>query len=104
MRLGPLCISDSREKATSERHAWPHFGRSKPICREYAAQDAGTPVMASLHADCARLSRYHPGLPEGSRAIGDAYDPRVLPPEMLAEREPVAPTRTRPTSRPERWR
>lgn len=57
---------------------------------EFQGEDAGSPIVARLAAESARLGRYHPGLPGDdaeSRAVG--YDDTGPPLEVLVEREPV---------------
>jgi hypothetical protein len=57
---------------------------------EFQAEDAGSPVTARLRADCARLSRYHPGpLTAKNPSPVQHYDSRRLPLETLVERESI---------------
>src|SRR5205823_7214354 len=60
---------------------------------EFAGDDVGSPVNASLRIDCTRLTRYLPGrLPDtwsqagGSAAASGAALPRGMPLETLVER------------------
>lgn len=59
---------------------------------EFAGEDAGSPVVARLRAQCARLSRYHAGpMPDGP-SQGQPYRDATLPLETLVEREAVSST------------
>lgn len=57
---------------------------------EFQGEDAGSPVVARLRAECSRLTRYHPGpLTNGVTAFGQTYDSKSLPLETLVERESI---------------
>ena len=57
---------------------------------EFKGEDAGSPVTVRLRAECARLSRYHPGpLAADAASSAKPYDSRRLPLETLVEREPI---------------
>ena len=58
---------------------------------EFQGDDGGTPLSVRLQADCARLTRYRPGLSSTAPLPGQPYDPRTMPLEALAERETVRP-------------
>lgn len=64
---------------------------------EFQGEDAGSPVIARVRAVSAPLSRSHLGvLPPNTQTRGAAYDPRVLPLEVLAERRRLRPDATGP--------
>lgn len=57
---------------------------------ELTAEDSGTPVVARIEADCARVTRYLPAALRGDatdRSRARAYDTRHRPLETLVERE-----------------
>jgi hypothetical protein len=61
---------------------------------EFQGEDVGTPVLARVRARSAMLSRCWLGeLPDQPSTIGAPYDPRVMPLEVMVERQ-----RTRATS------
>jgi hypothetical protein len=55
---------------------------------EFQGSDGGSPVVARLRAESAQLTRYHPGLPNGS-VKGRPYNGKTQPLETLVEREPI---------------
>ena len=57
---------------------------------EFQGEDVGTPVVARVRARSALLSRCYLGeLPDQPSTIGAPYDPRVMPLEVMVERQPV---------------
>ena len=59
---------------------------------EFQGEDAGSPVIARVRAVTAPLSRSYLGaIPPNTQTRGAAYDPLVLPLEVLAERRRVRP-------------
>jgi hypothetical protein len=59
---------------------------------EFQAEDRGAPVLATLNATTARLSRKWLGdLPANTQATAEAYDPLAVPLEALIERRPMRP-------------
>lgn len=55
---------------------------------EFEGSDGGSPVVATLHAEWALVTRYRAGLP-GNSAEGQPFDGSKQPLETLIEREPV---------------
>jgi hypothetical protein len=55
---------------------------------EFQGSDGGSPVVARLRAESALLTRYQPGVPNGSTQ-GRPYEGKTQPLETLVEREPV---------------
>jgi hypothetical protein len=59
---------------------------------EFQAEDRGAPVLATLRATTARLSRKRLGdLPPNTQATADPYDPLAVPLEAMIERRPMRP-------------
>ena len=59
---------------------------------EFQGEDAGTPVLARVRAQTARLSRCHLGpLPDDTQLVAAPYDSDRLPLEALVERQRVRP-------------
>lgn len=55
---------------------------------EFQGEDVGTPVVARVRARAALLSRCHLGaIPANTPATGAPYDPRVMPLEVMVERQ-----------------
>ena len=61
---------------------------------EFHGEDAGSPVMARLRAECSGLTRYQPG-PWDNTVTAQGYDSAVLPLETLVEREAIHATTQR---------
>lgn len=53
---------------------------------EFKGSDTGSPVVARLRAESARITRYHPGVP-ATNVEGRRYDGAMQPLETLVERE-----------------
>jgi hypothetical protein len=53
----------------------------------FLGEDAGSPVVAALEADCGPLTRYYAGHPGSTSVTGEVYDPSTTPLETLVERE-----------------
>ena len=58
---------------------------------EFQGEDTGSPIVAQLRGESARLTRYLPGRPPVTLQAGQPYNPRLQPLEPLIEREPVRP-------------
>ncbi|MCK0198118.1 hypothetical protein MWN34_14485 [Ancylobacter sp. 6x-1] len=57
---------------------------------EFQAEDSGTPVLATMDATTATLTRQWPGpLPADTQATAAAFDPLAQPLEALIERRPM---------------
>ncbi len=72
---------------------------------EFQGEDTGTPVMARLRAEVARLTRYFPGpIAPNTRATAREYDAKSTPLETLVERERVRPQANQPAAKSEKLR
>ncbi len=59
---------------------------------EFQGEDSGTPIMARLRADVARLTRFFPGpIAANSQVTAPAFNAKVTPLETMVERERVRP-------------
>jgi hypothetical protein len=91
-RLEPLPRTDDLAIALEARIADPLWLLARQWqMGELTGEDGGSPVVARLRAESARLARFHAGAPARSGAAQQAidYDDQSLPLEVLVEREPV---------------
>ena len=89
-RLEPRCRREDMRASLEARLHDPLWllGRQWQL-GELRGTDGGSPVVARFRAECARLSRYRPGLAGDGAAAARAYDPARTPLEALVESEPA---------------
>ena len=92
IRIEPLPRSTELQLALQAQIADPLWFLARQWqMGEFAAEDAGSPMVARLNADVGHISRYHAGPPppnQGEPGSIDYLDARA-PLEVLVEREPV---------------
>jgi hypothetical protein len=72
---------------------------------EFQGEDSGSPVMARLRAESARLTRYHPGaIAPNSMITAGKFDGNLAPLETQVEREPARPAAGGQTAKTEKLR
>jgi len=89
IRLEPGALAEDESMGLEARIYDPLWllGRQWQL-GEFQGSDGGSPVVARLRAESALLTRYMPGLPQGS-TDARPYDVKKQPLETLVEREPV---------------
>lgn len=90
VRLEPVSRDIDLQSALMARVADPLWMLARQWqTTEFAAEDAGSPVVAELEAEVSQLARYRAGRAEDTPAHPTrTYDPQALPLETLVEREP----------------
>ncbi|MEN8237969.1 MAG: hypothetical protein ABFR53_02080 [Actinomycetota bacterium] len=89
-RLEPLPRTSDLSAALEARIADPLWMLARQWqTLEFQGEDAGSPIVAQLEAEHARLSRYHAGSPgRGAADRAVDYDGMRMPLEAMVEREP----------------
>lgn len=103
-RLEPRCRNSEMSTSVQARVYDPLWMMARQWqVGEFQGEDSGTPVMARLRAESARLTRYFAGpIAPNTKANAPLYDSRI-PLETLVEREPIRPG-TNQNTKPEKLR
>ena len=102
-RLEPHCRNSEMDTSVQARVYDPLWMMARQWqVGEFQGEDSGTPVMARLRAESAKLTRYFSGaIAPNTRANAPLYDGNHVPLETLVERETIRPATT---AKPEKLR